>query len=114
MYVERKEDGAKIPVRFVHWWPGRNQVWIRNASARVLYYVHAMLAESMKSQYMTIAWADDPEQCLVTIFGSTFCRRWDTDESGNRYRVKATRAEGRGWALKDLEKWLPEGWELVR
>lgn len=112
-YVERKQDGVRIPVRFIHWWPGRNRVWIRNPTVCTLYYWHAMHAEGMKSQYMTLAIADDPEQCLVTIFGSTFCRRYDTDETGKRCKVQATRKEGREWALKDLVKWLPEGWELV-
>lgn len=112
-YIERKEDGARIPVRFIHWWPGRKRVWIRNSRVRVLYYWHAMLAEILKSQYMTLAVADDPEQCLVIVFGSTFCRRYDRDEDGKRYKVQASRREGREWAMKDFVEWVPEGWELV-
>lgn len=112
-YVERKEDGARIPVRFIHWWPEREKVWIRNFAARNLYYWHAMLARHLGSQYMTLAVADDPEISWVIMFGATFCRRYDTDENGKRYKVQASRAEGRKWALKDLADWLPDGWELV-
>lgn len=112
-YIERKEDGARIPVRFIHWWPGRKRVWIRNSTVRALYYWHTMLAATLKSQYMTLAVADDPEQSLVTVFGSTFCRRYDRDEDGKRYKVQASRSEGREWAMKDFVEWVPDGWDLV-
>ena len=112
-YVERRDGGARIPVRFIHWWPGRKRVWIRNPTVRTLYYLHVIFAGFLGSQYMTLAIADDPNTWSITVFGAAFCRRYDTDENGKRYKVQASRSAGREWALWDMAKWVPDGWELV-